>query len=82
MTVKERLHEQIDRMPEHRALQVQRYIEALEEADDPVLASLLAAPEDDEPETDEERVAVEEAYADIAAGRLIPHEEIMREFGG
>ncbi len=38
--------------------------------EDPVLRSLREAPVDDEPETDEERIAVEEARADVVAGRL------------
>lgn len=36
---------------------------------DPMLAALLAAPLDDEPETDEERAAFDVIEADIRAGR-------------
>ena len=42
---------------------------------------LRDAPIDDEPETDEERQLVEEARQDLAAGRVVSHEEIRREFG-
>ena len=38
--------------------------------DDPVLRSLREAPLDDEPETEDERRAVEEARRDVAAGRV------------
>ena len=40
-----------------------------------------AAPLDDEPETEEERVAVAEARAELARGEGIPAAEIYREFG-
>lgn len=38
------------------------------------------APLDDEPETEEERQAVAEAEADIAAGRTVSLDELLREF--
>ena len=46
---------------------------------DPVELSLVSAPVDDEPETDEERDAVERARRE--PGRGTPHEEVLREFG-
>ena len=46
---------------------------------DPVLEILRRAPLDDEPETEEERLAVEEAKADIAAGRVLTLEELRRQ---
>jgi hypothetical protein len=46
---------------------------------DPVELSLLTAPLDDEPETDEERAAVEAARSEPGPGT--PHEEVLREFG-
>ena len=48
--------------------------------EDPVLREFLAAPEDDEDLTDEEIAAIEEGKADIAAGRIVTHEEIMRRW--
>jgi len=46
---------------------------------DPVELSLLSAAVDDEPETEDERVAVERALAESGAGTS--HEEVLREFG-
>jgi hypothetical protein len=44
--------------------------------------ALRDAPLDDEPETDEERAAMAEAHADLAAGTPdISHEALMRELG-
>ncbi len=44
---------------------------------DPVLAALLCAPEDDEPETEYERQAVAEAMAELEAGRMLTSDEIL-----
>ena len=44
---------------------------------DPVLVALLNAPEDDEPETDYEHQAVEEAMAELEAGQFVSANEIL-----
>ena len=44
-------------------------------------AFLRDAAVDDEPDTGAERAAVAEAHEDLAAGRVISHEHIRREFG-
>jgi len=49
--------------------------------DDRLGRRLLNAPVDDEPETEEEQRLVEEARQDLAAGRVVSHDEIRREFG-
>ena len=43
----------------------------------PVLAALLNAPEDDEPETEYERHAVAEAMAELEAGQFVAADEIL-----
>ena len=48
---------------------------------DPVWRSCATAPLDDEPVTPEDEAAIEQGRKEIAEGRGIPHEEIMREFG-
>ena len=48
---------------------------------DPVWEAFLNAPPDDEPLTEEDMQAIEEAAADIAAGRVKPLKEVMRELG-
>jgi predicted transcriptional regulator len=50
-------------------------------ADERIERSLLAAPIDDEPETSEEKAAVEEALRDIREGRTVSHEEVKRRLG-
>lgn len=48
------------------------------EDDDPVLKALRDAPPDDEPLTEEDVAALEEAYEDLAQGRVFSHEEVWR----
>jgi hypothetical protein len=53
----------------------------LESRADPVWLSILTAPPDDEPYTEEQQRRDAEAMAAIERGEGIPHEEILREFG-
>jgi hypothetical protein len=46
---------------------------------DAVKLSILMAPFDDEPESEEERAEVEAARRETRPGT--PHEEVLREFG-
>jgi hypothetical protein len=75
------LHHLVDTLPDSEIAAAERYLRGVQ-TDDPVLRTLLTAPLDDEPETDEERAAVAGAYADMRRGRLVSMEEIKREFGG
>ena len=79
MATKESLHRLVDALPEGAWDEAERYLQALQ-TDDPVLRALLLAPWDDEPETDEERAAVEEAREDLRQGRTVSMDEVMREF--
>jgi hypothetical protein len=45
------------------------------------LAALRLAPLDDEPETEEERLASERARRDLAEGRTVRLEDFARELG-
>ncbi len=81
MVTREEFHNMIDCLPDAMlAASGQAFLDFLKQTD-PVLHSLITAPEDDEPETEEERAAVAEAYEDIARGNVISHEELMRELG-
>lgn len=78
-SLKEKLHRLIDDLPASELPAAERFLEYLRDRPgDPVLRALREAPEDDEPETPEEASAVQEAREDVAAGRLIPHEEARR----
>lgn len=81
MTVKDELYRLVDQLPEGEWHAAKRYLEYLRNMGDPLLQALMAAPFDDEPETEEERAAVAEARGDFEAGREVTHEELKREFG-
>lgn len=82
MTLKERVHLLVEELPERQLALAERLLKELEAAEtDPVLDALLKAPIDDEPETEDERAAIDEALADLAAGRVISHDTLKRELG-
>lgn len=76
------LHRLVDELPENELNAARRYLEFIRETGrDPVRWALENAPLDDEPETDEEKQAVEEGKADIRAGRTMTSDELRRELG-
>lgn len=77
-TTKEALHHLVDAIPDD-GLEAAR--QALEPLADPFLLALATAPIDDEPETEEERAAVAEAYEAIERGEVFTLEEVRRELG-
>jgi len=74
------LHDLVERIPEEDLKAAQRFLEYL--ASNPALRAVLMAAEDDEPVTEEDAAAIRRAEAEIQASRVVPHEEILREFGG
>lgn len=80
MSDREHAHELVDRLPE---TQLSALVGLLETIVDPVAAALRSAPVDDEPEGEEEKLAVAEARDWLArrGGRGIPHDEAMRRSG-
>lgn len=81
-TSREELHRLIDEIPENEIPSVRSYLRWLkDEHADPVRYALDRAPIDEEPETEEERQAVEEGKADLQAGRVFTSEEAKRELG-
>lgn len=78
-TEKRQLHELVEKLPNEQLSSAARYLNFL--CADEVLLSLLNAPADDEPYTDEQRKRDDEAEASIARGEGVSHEEILREFG-
>lgn len=79
MPTRQQLHELVDRLPEAEVAMVHRLLPVF--GADPVLYSLLTAPPDDEPHTDEQRRRDGEARAAHLRGESIPHEDVLREFG-
>ena len=81
MITREELRHLVDDLPDSELDTARRFLQYLRDTADPVLRAFLDAPEDDEPETKEERAAVAEAREDFKAGRIMPLEEVKGEFG-
>jgi hypothetical protein len=73
------LHALIDRIPEGELPVAQRFLEFL--ASSPAYRAALCAPVDDEPVTEGDASAILNARAEIRAGKVVAHGEMLREFG-
>ncbi len=71
-------HQLIDRLPESQLSGLVRFLETIVE---PVSYSLANAPFDDEPYTEDERLAVAEAEEWLRHNKPIPHEQVLAELG-
>jgi hypothetical protein len=76
---REALHELVDRIPESEIVAAQRALERL--AKDAAFRAAMFAPSDDEPVTAGDAEAIARARRDLQAGRVVSHDEILREFG-
>jgi hypothetical protein len=57
----------------------QRFLEYLTRS--AAFRATLSAPPDDEPVTRGDAESIARAHADLRAGKVVSHEEILREFG-
>ena len=73
------LHELIDRIPEEELAAARRFLEYLSVS--PAYRAALSAPPDDEPVTESDAAAISRAQEQVRAGKTVPHEDVMREFG-
>ncbi|MGI8554351.1 MAG: hypothetical protein ACR2PL_26730 [Dehalococcoidia bacterium] len=81
-TTKARLHQLIDELPESGLADAEHCLEGLRTSGDAGLCQdPFEAPFDDEPETEEERAAVDQAWKDVRAGRVVSNEDLRRELG-
>jgi hypothetical protein len=79
---RQHVHELIDRLPPVQLSALAGLLEAMVEPD-PVAEGLRTAPLDDEPESEAEKQAVQEArdWLRQNGGKGIPHEEVLAELG-
>jgi hypothetical protein len=73
---RQELHALVDHIPAGDLPAARKILRALA---DPVWQSILSAPLDDEPETEEELADVEKALSNPAGD--VPMEEVLREYG-
>ena len=76
MTSRDDLHRLVDHIPEADVAAARKILRSLV---DPVELAFLAAPLDDEPETEEGRAAVEKALNDPRSDVSV--QEVLREYG-
>lgn len=86
MQTRERIHRLIDELPEADVSAALRLVEQVK-ADpmayrDPVLGTSTTGPEDDEPLSPDDEAALKEAYANVASGRVFPHQVARRRLIG
>ena len=73
------LHDLVDRIPEAELPAAKRFLEHL--AFSPAYRAALSAAGDDEPVTDADDTAIARAREEVRAGKVVSHDEILREFG-
>ena len=79
MTAREKLHRVVDELSEAEAEDTLRYLAARRHRDDPLLALLESAPEDDEPTSAKEDAGAREAWAEYRRGESTPLEQLRRQ---
>ena len=73
------IHDLVDKIPDGELLAVHRVLEFF--AANPAYRAAWSAASDDEPVTDEDAAAIIRAQEQVRAGKVISHEELLREFG-
>ena len=82
LTTREKPHKLINELPDSELAMTECLLKDLVNGTrDPLLWKLMSAPWDDEPETEEERAAVQEAREQVARGEVISDEELWRRLG-
>lgn len=79
MGTRQGLHALVDELPEEKLAAAKRSLESLrQQGEDPLRSFLDDAPWDDEPLTEEDRVAIQEGLADKARGEVVSHDDLER----
>ena len=73
------LHDLVDRIPNEEIATAQRFLEFLVVS--PAYRAAISAPPDDEPVSEADAAAINRAREEILHGKVVPHEDILREFG-
>jgi len=79
--VRDYLKSMIDEVPARELDTVKTFLQYVVDMQDPFLRALADAAWDGEPLTEEDRIAIAESKADIAAGRTISSDQLKKELG-
>ena len=77
--VREKVKQVVDNIPDSELHAALRYLEYLRDQSDPLIQSLLDAPEDDEPTTPEQVGIIEEGWQEYRDGKGVSLEDMGRE---
>lgn len=80
MVTKEEVHKLVDRLEQDDLEVAALYLKNLSESTDPFRKFLESVPEEDEPLSEEEAKAIDEAKAETARGEVYSFEDMRREF--
>lgn len=79
---RDELRHLVEEIPDSKLKYAIRYLQFLQEhGEDEFMRKLASAPLDDEQETEEERLGVEQARLELEAGDGLSTEELKRELG-
>jgi hypothetical protein len=81
MSTKKILHQLVEELPDSELIAAERFLAYLRDMADPVRRALRTAPWDDEPESEQEREAVQEAHVELARGEKIPDAALWNRLG-
>ena len=81
MATREDLHRIVEEIPSTELDSAASYLLYLRDLYDPIVKAFLDAPDDDEPETKEERNAVNEARTALKYGEMASDEEVGQQLG-
>jgi|HubBroStandDraft_4_1064222.scaffolds.fasta_scaffold733298_1 hypothetical protein len=73
------IHELVDMLPDAELPAVQRVLEYF--AVSPAYRAAWSAQPDDEPVTDDDAAVIERTGKEVRAGKVVAHEDVLREFG-
>jgi predicted transcriptional regulator len=82
VVLREELHGLVDEIADQDLTVAKRFLAYLRNTRDPFMQKLVETPYDDEPLTEEDIADLDEAWEDVAAGRLVPHEEARQRLLG
>jgi hypothetical protein len=79
--LREELHGLVDDLSDEDLPTAKRFLAYLRNVRDPLIRKMVEAPYEDEPLTEEDIAALDEAYEAIARGEVYSDEEVRRELG-
>ncbi|MSQ14004.1 MAG: hypothetical protein EXR47_07750 [Dehalococcoidia bacterium] len=79
--VRKEVRKLVDKLPVSELEHARRYLEFLSIQPDPVRQAILNAPLDDEPVSEEDRVALRRARKAVKSGRVVTNETLKYELG-